>query len=193
MQHNLDEPTENRIDVKENGKNKIIGAIVWILVAIALALGAFFFTSNYVIKQPVSGTSMLPTIHDKDNVLLFRTHNAKYDDVIVFESETLKKRLIKRVIGKPGDKLETVYSDEDGAFHIYRNGTLVPETKIKEPMSDMGGFRENVFIVPDGYFYVLGDNRNNSLDSNDGILAAKSEIVGVAFLRIAENGSLHFI
>lgn len=193
MNYNEGELAENRIEEPKSGKSKLLSAIIWILVAVILALGAFFFTNNYIVKQPISGTSMMPTIHDKDCVLLFRTKKVKYDDIIVFESETLGKNLIKRVIGKSGDEIKTVFSAEDEAFHVYRNGELVSEAKIKEPMSAMGGFKEDVFVVPDGYLYVLGDNRNNSYDSNDGILAAEKEVVGVAFLRIAENGALRLL
>lgn len=188
MHNDIDNFNENQIETAKSRKNKLLGTVVWVLVAVIIALGAFFFTSNYIIKQPIKGVSMMPTIHDEDTVLLFRTKKVKYDDIIVFDSATQGKRLIKRVIGKPGDEIKTVYSTEEGVFHIYRNGELLSEDYIKEPMT-VGEFRESVCTVPDGYYYVLGDNRNNSLDSNDGVFAGKDEIIGIAFMRTSKNGS----
>lgn len=177
-----------------SGANKrLLSVIIWILVAVMLALGAFFLTNSYIMRWPILGTSMTPTILDKDDVLLFRTQNVGYDDVIIFYSPELDKELIKRVIGKENDVIKTVFDEKNSVYHIYRNGEPVSEEKIKEPMVGTGGWKESEITVPKNKLYVLGDNRNNSFDSNDGILADVNEVVGIAFLRIGDDNSVSFI
>ncbi|NLM59733.1 MAG: signal peptidase I [Clostridium sp.] len=73
-----------------------------------------------------------------------------------FNKNTEEIFWIKRVIGKPGDKLEFI----DGK--IYRNGELLEEPYIKEAMYYTS---DEPIIVPEGHVFVMGDNRNNSTDS----------------------------
>lgn len=186
--NNLITPNES----KRSG-SKIISSLIWIAVTVAFALGTFFFTNNYLFRQPVSGTSMLPTIQDEEVVLVFRTKNPNYDDIIVFDNAEIGKRLIKRVIGKPGDEIKSVYDAENLIFHIYRNGELVDEKHINEPMVATGGWSEKTFVVPENHYFFLGDNRNHSWDSSEGLLAEKQTIEGVAFLLIGKNGSIRIL
>jgi len=106
----------------------------------------------------VSGVSMMPTYTSGD--FLFSTRNftidsLQRDDVIVFQHQG-KKKLIKRVIGLPG---ETVSVKTTG---IYING-IKYEGAFPDPAIPSG--KETEFTLLPDEFYVLGDNRGASLDS----------------------------
>ena len=122
----------------------------------ALVLRTYAFASFYI----PSG-SMENTMHVGD---LFFTENISYrvlnqeprrGDIVVFEHPDDGKTVIKRVIGLPGDRVEV----RDGVVLI--NDSALDEDYISEqPFRDYGP----VTVPEDGYF-VMGDNRNNSIDS----------------------------
>jgi signal peptidase I len=145
--------------------------------------GVFYGTRTYIVRWPIKGISMLDTVYNGDTVLLFKTTKADYGDVIIFYLESEKKYLIKRVIGKAGDTITSSFSEDDNCYHLYRNGKLVDESHIYEPMTADGGYRNTSWTVPDGCYFILGDNRNNSHDSHYGVYAEVSEVQGVAFMR----------
>ena len=176
---------------EKNTKSSLLGVLIWLVVAVAISLATFFFTTNYIMRWPIIGPSMTPTVLNDDDVLLFKTQKVHYDDVIIFFAPEIHENgdnLIKRVIGKPGDEISVRYDEDNACFHVYRNGERLPEDKIYAPMTATSGWRESTVIVPEGKYYVLGDNRNNSTDSSEGIYAEADRIVGIAFLRISDKG-----
>lgn len=110
------------------------------------------FTLAYVPSE-----SMVPTLQDGD--FLFAT---KYDkaeikryDVVLFNfPDNERLCFVKRVIGMPGDTIEI----KDG--RVYANGVLCQDNFVEELSNDDG-----IYQVPEGCYFMLGDNRNNSLDS----------------------------
>ena len=149
---------------KEHNKNllkEIREYAVSIRLAIVIALGF----NNYVFARAnVDGPSMQPTLHDKDNVFMEKiTPNLKNfnrEEIIVFDSNNENHdSYVKRIIGVAGDKIEI----KDG--HVYLNGSLLKEdyldpNTITEPITPT-----TQYTVPEGYVFVLGDNRGNSTDS----------------------------
>ncbi len=80
----------------------------------------------------------------------------KHGDIVVFKDPVGgNKELIKRVIGLPGDTLEII------SGRVYIDGYLLEEPYLNQYWK--GDYP--VIVIPDGFIYVLGDNRNNSLDS----------------------------
>jgi len=110
----------------------------------------------------VDGPSMEPTLYNNDKIVLTNMfYTPKQGDIIVFRKKSfLDEPLVKRVIATEG---QTV--DIDFITHEVRvDGVLLDEPYIKAPISRAGDVVFPV-TVPEGYVFVLGDNRNNSADS----------------------------
>jgi len=153
-----------------------------IVFAVIIGLIIIQFIRPTIVKEH----SMMPTLNENDYVFLSKQSytfgEPKYGDIVVFQSdlktaEGKEKRLIKRVIGLPGD----VISIADGV--VFRNGQPLDETYTLEQytstvMSDI--------TVPKDNLFVMGDNRQNSIDSRDPDVGCIEEkrLVGKAFLRL---------
>jgi signal peptidase I len=138
--------------------------------------------------QPVKveGTSMLPYLHDGERIFVnkliyyddFRWAPKIYrGDIVVFWfPEDPSKSYIKRVIGLPGDKVEV----REG--HVVVNHQELVETYL-DPHNNMShASRPETFVKP-GYYFVMGDNRDNSSDSRIWGLVPKKYIYGKALFR----------
>lgn len=141
--------------------DEIMSWVVPIVLAVALAL----FLNNYIIVNATVPTgSMENTIMTGTRLmgsrLAYRSSEPQRGDIIVFkfpcdESENY----IKRLIGLPGETVEI----KDGKIYIDGSTTPLEEDYLKEEwVIANDGF---VFEVPKGHYLMLGDNRNNSLDS----------------------------
>ena len=113
----------------------------------------------------VNGSSMVPTLHDGERLILQQIgyEEPEYGDIVVIDrSQDGDEALVKRVIGKGGD---IIYIDFD-THEVWRNDTLLDEPYINEPTAVQRDIEFPV-KVPQGCIFVMGDNRNNSLDSRD--------------------------
>ncbi len=145
-------------------------------------------------RTQVQGSSMEPTFSTADNLIVdklsYRFHDPERYDIIVFpllqEEETF---LIKRIIGLPG---ETVQIDEEG--NIYVDGEVIEESYGREVIANPGRAYEPVELGEDEYF-VLGDNRNNSVDGRDPSVGniKRENIIGRAWLRIWPLNKIGFV
>ena len=132
---------------------KFVKEYVPYIVIIILVL----LIKRYVVTPiRVNGPSMLPTLKDKDIMILnevgYRIHGLKRFDIVVLDYKG--EKLIKRVIGLPGEKIE--YKDNK----LYVNGKVVKEDFLHADTEDF----DEIKVEKDRYF-VLGDNRVNSTDS----------------------------
>ncbi|MEA4828180.1 MAG: signal peptidase I [Clostridium sp.] len=130
----------------------------WIVPVAAAVFIAVLINKFLFFQVSVPTKSMYPTIKPKDRIIVTRIYNKeklKTGDIVVFYSDELKETLIKRLIGLPGD---TVKIDENR--DVYVNGK-----KIDQPYVVYNGGKGGEFKVPEGKYFFLGDNRENSWDS----------------------------
>ncbi|MGI2328015.1 signal peptidase I [Planococcus sp. YIM B11945] len=153
--------------------------VVFLTVLIALAARQFLF-------EPVAvhGKSMMPTIEENDKIVISKISRIDNFDLIVFVAPD-HKNLIKRVIGIPGDRIEM---KED---HLYINGQLKEEPYLKQNRIEAvqkgySRLTEDMveFTIPSGCYYVMGDNRLNSIDSRMLGFIQEEDIVGEVKFRI---------
>lgn len=152
---------------------------------VLLAASIFLVIYIFILRPfQVSGESMYPTFKDKEyiltNLIGLRFGPPHRGDVIVFKAPTdNEKDFIKRVIGEPGDTI----SVKDG--FVYVNGELFDESAyLASDVRTYGGSSlkdgESV-VVPEGNYFVMGDNRSYSSDSREWGLLPKNDIIGISF------------
>lgn len=128
------------------------------------------FSLNIVQQQ-----SMMPNIHGfiVSNRLAYEKRNPNRGDVIIFHEG--EKILVKRIIGLPGEELR-IYGGK-----VFIDGKLLKEPYLKEDVITDGN---KTYKIPDGMYFVMGDNRENSIDSRTLIYTYidRNEIIGRTFL-----------
>lgn len=161
---------------KETKKRGIIyewGIPIAIAVVLALLINKFLLFKAYIPSR-----SMVPTLNVDDQLFVSKVYNPEKlerGDVVVFYSDELGERLIKRLIGLPGD----IISIQDGVVTI--NGEVIQEDYVKHNDNTNGNYR-----VPQGKYFFLGDNRADSADSRawDNPYIEADKIEGKAQLKI---------
>lgn len=127
----------------------------------------------------VQGDSMVPTLQDKD-ILLLKKYDRSYDrfDIVILNYNGSK--LVKRIIGLPGESIS--YQDSE----LYVDGEKIEENFLPEGLDfhDFDTILLESSTVPQGYYFVVGDNRNNSTDSRLIGYIREEDILGTATFRI---------
>jgi signal peptidase I len=132
----------------------------------------------------VDGPSMRNNFYDGQqlivNKVVYYIHKPERGDVIVFlYPELSDEGYIKRIIGLPGESIEV----KDGVVHIYEaDGGSFPLDEPYITSKARQDFERKV--IPEGEYFVMGDNRNNSSDSREGWTLPGKYIVGKVWLSI---------
>lgn len=165
----------------------VLLAIACVVLALIIVIKVFFVTT-----VKVSQTSMYDTLNDGDVVVVSKVSAIGRGDIVVFFEEDVtgffqklddkNKKLIKRVVAVEGDKI-WVEEVPDGTYKVmvwcHDTDEVAEEhytykgKEVNIPSISWGNLKrlqscvgeENAYTVPEGYFFAMGDNRNNSRDS----------------------------
>ncbi|KAA6453035.1 signal peptidase I [Bacillus swezeyi] len=171
--------TEEKSTKKKNSLFEWVKAIV-IAVALALLIRAFLF-EPYLVE----GTSMDPTLHDGERLFVYKTvkyiGEFKRGDIVIIDGDEKNVHYVKRLIGLPGD---TVQMKDDT---LYINGKKVSEPYLKANKKEAEAVGVKLtgdfgpVNVPKGKYFVMGDNRQRSMDSRNGLgLIDKKRVAGTS-------------
>jgi len=165
------------------GRELFVFAVLFVIV---------LFVSRQVVQNvQVKGTSMAPTLHTDELILVdtlsYRLHPPRRDDIIIFKPPAdvaTNEDFVKRVIGLPGETVQIKHG------LVYINGTRLDEPFVTMPHTKDWG----PGTVPSGDLYVLGDNRDLSYDSHlwRNPYLSQSAIMGRVLLSYWPLDSLHF-
>jgi len=162
-------------------KTFIRDTITVLVVAAVIILVLQFVIQKFVVE----GSSMNFTLHDGQqllvNKIVYRFHEPERGDIIVFHPplEIDEDDFIKRIIGLPGEKVVIT----NGKVVIQKtDGSL---TELDEPYITRQANRDyEGNIIPEGEYFVMGDNRVNSSDSRTGWTLKREDIIGKAWISV---------
>lgn len=157
------------------------------LIEFVAIVGAVLIVIRFFVAEPhkVFGSSMVPNFQDGDylitNKLALKLSDLERGEVIILENPRNNDQVfIKRVIALPGERVKI------SGEKVYINGQPLSEPYLPKGTTTSGGafLSENKeVIVPDGQYFVMGDNRNGSSDSREWGPEKRELIIGQAFLR----------
>ncbi|MBQ6376359.1 MAG: signal peptidase I [Lachnospiraceae bacterium] len=173
---------KNTKEIK-NGKSSIMKEILDYIIMIVVVVGAVLLINEFLlINARIPSASMENTIMTYDRVfgnrLAYKSKDPERFDIVIFRYPDNEKMLyIKRVIGLPGETVNIV----DGKVYINDSTEPLDDSFCPEPPEGSFG----PYVIPEGHFFMLGDNRNNSADSRYWIntYVSRDEILGQAALR----------
>ncbi|MDO5519410.1 MAG: signal peptidase I [bacterium] len=170
---------------QEKRKNRLVRLAIWIVeIAVAILLGFLVIQFGFQ-KIKMYGESMSPTLIENDSIMVnkidYRFSSPKRGDVIVFKQSGQEHSYynVKRVIGLPGETIEI----KDGL--VYIDGVKNKEVVEVEEITN-SGLAATPYKLEDGEYFVLGDNRNSSVDSRFASFGTvvKDDIIGKAWIRM---------
>lgn len=159
-----------------NKNEKIINLIKDIIFAVI----AFLILNLIIVNGRVPSGSMENTIIPKDRIIAFRWaylfDEPQRGDIIIFKfPDNEKQKFVKRIIGLPNETVEIKNGD------VYIDNILLEENYLKESVDN----QNLIFTVPKDAYFVMGDNRNGSIDSRywNNKFVYKDKILGKVILK----------
>ncbi len=177
---------EDNVNVRGNSDKKYESVHDMVSVVISSILMVCVIFTFFFKISTVSGSSMENTLYDGDKLIISAiTKDVKYGDVVVTsQPNDYGKVLIKRVIAVGG---QTLWFDEN-TNKVVVDGKTLDEPYIKEEMDFLYSMT-NLYRVPAGKVFVMGDNRNDSADSRESHIGMIDEryILGKVVYRIGDS------
>jgi signal peptidase I len=144
-----------------------------------MAVASYFFISHFVLQSvKVVGRSMVPSLYDSQHYLLNRwiyyVRSPRQSDIVVLRDPSDNGYSVKRVIAAPGDSIYL----KDG--NVYVNGCKLRETYLAPgtPTFTDTKHHDQLILCGKGQYFVLGDNRMNSIDSRNYGPVPRQNILG---------------
>lgn len=170
---------------QEERKSRLVRIGIWMAELLAVILLAFTVVHFGLQKIKIHGDSMSPTLVENDaimvNKMIYRLKSPKHGDVVVFKQSGQEHSYynVKRIIALPGETIEI----KDG--QIYINGEQYNESIEVEAITN-SGIAQKPYTLEDDEYFVLGDNRNQSIDSRFQSFGTvvKGDIIGKAWIRM---------
>lgn len=214
---------ENTEDISEKAPekrgSKILNDIMEIMESTLITIFVIVMIFTYLLHPvDVQGTSMVPTLNNGDKIFMSTIYtDINYGDIIIINNDTsylldengevyaqnidgssLKKCIIKRVIACEGQEINIDNSNGNvKEWTVSVDGKILDEPYIAEnAVTDQQWFSGKFpFVVPEGYYFVMGDNRSNSSDSrhHDVGLIKKDQIQGKAIVRYSPFSEFKFL
>ncbi|WP_086444796.1 signal peptidase I [Candidatus Enterococcus lemimoniae] len=167
-----------------------------LIVAISLSVVLILVISSFFLTiVTVHGFSMIPTLREKDQILVQKTTDFKRFDLVAFKSGNGNTQ-IRRVIGLPEEKI--AYTDDT----LFVNDQPIDEKFIMDEINESQRNGKNytedftnrtltsAVVIPEGYYLVLGDNRPYATDSRHYGLIAKENVIGKITMQLLPFGEM---
>ena len=154
--------------------------VAWLKTLVSAAVYAVLIVTFLFQVARVEGLSMAPTLEDQDrlivNKLVYRIGEPRRGDIVMlYYRLNPEKSFVKRVIAEEGDTVRIV----DG--RVYVNDIPLKDDYVPNEYRSHDDWGPQV--IPDGYYFVMGDHRNNSSDSRHWGMVPKKYIIGKVQLR----------
>lgn len=170
---------DNMEETVKSKKRVLLEYLRVIVITLIVTYGVLYFVQI----SRVYGTSMVPTFHEGNIVLVdkvfYKRGEPERNDIVVVDYRDANQNetfIIKRVVAVGGDHLEIKDNQ------VYLNGEILQEDYINGTMTN----NEDMSIdIPEGKVFVMGDNRNNSLDSRRlGYFDFEDDVIGKVFFTV---------
>jgi signal peptidase I len=149
------------------------------LAVLVFAAASYFLISQFLLQSvKVVGRSMVPTLYDSQHYLLnrwvYHVHAPRHSDVVVLRDPSDNGLSVKRIIATPGDSVHL----KDGS--VYVNGCKLNEVYLAPgtPTFTDSKNRDQLVLCGKDQYFLLGDNRQNSIDSRAYGLVPRRNILG---------------